>query len=454
MFRVSQSVFMEKLFVAKNPTVGAIEYSKKVSRFLAGRNERFASAAVYTDVLTRCSGQAASAALFGRAAGYVERGAFDLALEDISAGLASAGGNSALIGLGTALRLKAHYAKLDASVANMVVSGAADDVSVANNKKLVREDLDSLVAATPGCWLRGIARTEFKLADGKFEDASKSFKAIVDIIASRLQENAILDESEANVAASAASIIALQAEAGSKPSQEAISALKTQLAVEKLNDDEVIALAEVLHSAATTHHFMDFFPVSDKYTVWNSQEAQRINAALNLEHGLTAKIDAAVDSFVAEKPAEVFSGTTKDLLSILDGKEPIVPALLRAKATRRDRSDIDGVFAKIDKAAPKMSKVELVRCLSEQMMFRAMVGQAVALEECNDLTGAIDVLNKVIEGNKYLHMWRALEARGRCYRKFGKMDDAEADFKTLFSLKKNSARDIPAVDSYRTKSVF
>ena len=454
MLRGSQSMCMEKLFVAKNPTVGAIEFSKKVSRFLGGRNDRLASAAVYSDLVSRCSGQAAAAAYFGRAADYITRGANDVALADISAGLAAAGGNASLIGLGTALRLKAHYAKLDASVANMVVSGAADDVSVSENKKAVRADLETLRTATPGCWLRSIAHTEFKLADGKFEDASKAFDGIVNIISSRLKENAVVDETEANVATSAASIIALQVEAGSKPSKEALDSLKSQLGGDKLSDDDIIALAEVLHSAASTHHLLDFFPESEKYSIWTSAEAQRINAALNLEHGLAAKVDAAVGAFTPVKPTEAFTGDHKDLLAILDGKDAIVPALLRAKATRRDRSDIDGVFAKLDKSIPKMSKVELVRSLSEQMMFRAMVGQAVALEETHNISDAINILSKVVDGNKYLHMWRALEARGRCYRKFGKMDEAEADFKALFALKKNANRDIPSVDSYRTKSVF
>jgi tetratricopeptide (TPR) repeat protein len=213
-------------------------------------------------------------------------------------------------------------------------------------------------------------------------------------------------------------------------------------------------LAEVLHAAASTHHLMDFFPESEKYTTWTSSEAQKLSAALSLEHGLAAQVDAAVGAFSPSKPAQAFSGDHKELLSILDGKEPIIPALLRAKATRRDTSDIDGVFSKLDKSIPKMSKVELVRNLSEQMMFRAMVGQAVALEETNSIPEAIHILSKVVDGNRYLYMWRALEARGRCYRKFGKMDEAEADFKALFALKKNANRDIPSVDSYRTKSDF
>lgn len=438
------------------PAAGQVDFHKKVNRLLGGSSAVFASIASYSQIVTSAKSDAAvAAARLGRAEGYIARGALKAALEDVNAVIKAPSASAPeLTALAAAMRLRINNALLAEAEQVMLGSDGSNASEVSNLRGLVANDFDFLSCKREGCQLTAIAKAEFLIAQGKYAEAV----TLLDGAISRFSTPAPVAGSASPVVASeanAADIVAFQNDHEVTPAKEAVAALKTKLGLAK--DEEAVALAAVFSAATADHVYIDFFGPSGRYALWRSPAAEAVRSALGHVGGVSPAIDKAINHYTPSRPA-----TTVDIEAALKASKPVLGSL----STLPKSSDaalagiIDSLAASCkDYAAVAPKTPEQFAAfhaeLREQIVLRCKTNKAVCLTELKQEAAAVALLDEVVLGDKYLHMWKAFLARGRANKASGHVDAAEGDLKKLFALKlTHHNHDVPLKDEYRTKSVF
>eukprot|EP00758_Cryptobia_borreli_P004803 Tbor_TRINITY_DN4590_c0_g1::TRINITY_DN4590_c0_g1_i1::g.15815::m.15815 len=480
MFRLMKILCAEKatpnLCTIKLPGKHAIEVQHTISRIIAPKVIKFGTLSNFDHILKGkdVSPTAATAAHLGRAIDIISRGMPKAALVDIDAVIASAEANDQDFAFfAKALRLKAHNKMLDNAEGKMMM-GSTNEIEVSDLRSEVRADIEALSKCRPNCWLVALAKAEFVLVEGHYEQAIDGFNAIINTLHRKIRESglSVIDDSES---VHPACIVAYQLQRGINPSKETLVDAKKKLGVTgAVVDEYVYGLCEVVDAAFTSHHMVEYFPIHEEYNLWvKSPEveatANRITGAdLTRDTGMGVTL-SALQGLKLEKPMEAFHGAENELNKLLNSNEPIVPSeLLRRFGTPGKITTSDDSYAEMMKSIeshfkktpstgvrPLTEDEAVVQSLLQQMLYRTQVSKAVALEHLEKIPEALDVLNSVISANKYLYMWKALSARGRMLKAIGKFEEADKDFKLLFSIKmKDSGYDVPRCDVNRTVSAF
>eukprot|EP00744_Colponema_vietnamica_P011944 GILI01016784.1.p1 GENE.GILI01016784.1~~GILI01016784.1.p1 ORF type:complete len:451 (-),score=149.47 GILI01016784.1:152-1504(-) len=439
------------------PSVGSFEAHKRVNRLLGGRNEQFASIATYSQLVSEGkSDLVIAAARLGRAQGFISRGAFKAALDDVNAVIKNPASQAPeLTTLAAALRLKINNALLDVAEETMLGSDGGNANEVSDLRGAVSNDLEFLANKRQGCQLTALAKAEFLIAQGKYEEAAKILEGVVERFSTPAPAAGSASQVTAD-ASNAADIVAYQLAHEATPSSDALALLKTKFGVTK--NEDATALASVFAAANADHVYIDFFSPTDRYALWRSDAAQAVRKSLGHYGGVSSEIDSAVNGYKVPRPT-----ATIDVEAALKGTKPILSTLTSTLPKSKDES-FSAILNKLTESckqysdsAPKTPEqwASFFAELREQIVDRSKTNRAVCLTQIKKESEAIPLVSEVIKSDKYLHMWKAFLARGRANQSSGKVEAAEADLRSLFELKLAPYNhDVPLKDEYRTKSVF
>lgn len=438
------------------PSIGSFEAHKRVNRLLGGRNEQFASIATYTQLATEGkSDLVVAAARLGRAQGFINRGAFKAALDDVNAVIKNPVPQAPeLTTLAAALRLKINNALLDSAEDKMVTSDGSNANEVSDLRGAVSNDLEFLASKRQGCQLTALAKAEFLMAQGRYSDAVTILDGVIERFSTPAPGAGATDPVSAD-ASNASDIVAYQLAHDTKPSTEITNIIKAKVGVTK--KEEAVALAAVFAAANADHVYIDFFSPTDRYALWRSDAAQSVRKSLGHYGGVSESIDHAVNGFKAHRPEK-----TVDVEAALKDSKPILSSLSTLPKSNDEafKSLLNQLTESCKQYADEEPKTAEQWAafnaeLRQQIVDRSKTNKAVCLTQLKRESEAIALLNEVIKGDKYLHMWKAFMARGRANQSSGKVEDAESDLRSLFELKLAPYNhDVPLKDEFRTKSVF
>lgn len=112
-------------------------------------------------------------------------------------------------------------------------------------------------------------------------------------------------------------------------------------------------------------------------------------------------------------------------------------------------------FANLSTPRAQDELVALESSLLAQAEARAQVGFAAGLAQAGKLDKASAVLDDVITENNYVEIWRAYLLKGNVAKKLGQIEQSDAAFRMLHSLKMQpEGRDLPLRDKFRDISAF
>lgn len=438
------------------PSVGQLDFHKKVSRLIGGNSAVFAPIATYSQLInTSKSDAVVAAARLGRAEGYIARGALKAALEDVTAVIKNPSASAPeLTPLAAAMRLRINNALLAEAEQVMIGSDGGNASEVSDLRGAINNDFEFLSCKRGGCQLTAIAKAEFMIAQGKYQEAL----TLLDGAIQRFSTPAPAAGSASPVAAAednAADIITYQKAHDVEPSKEAVQIIKSKHSLAK--DEEAVALAAVFAAAGADHVFIDFFGPTGRYALWRSPAASSVRKSLGHFGGVADSIDNAINHYAPTRPS-----TTVDIEAALKSSKPVLSSLSTLpKSNDAALASIIGQLTESCKeyaaTGPKTPEefAKFHAELREQIVFRCKTNKAVCLTELKKEQDAVKVLDEVVKADKYLHMWKAFLARGRANKASGHIDAAENDLKKLFALKlTHQNHDVPLKDEYRTKSVF
>lgn len=477
-----------------------VSASLGVSRVLGGKNERFAMAADYKAIAAKATNPAvADVAMLGVALALNRLGLSSEVIE-VTTPLTD-NNNSQLARAAQSLKTRSVYGKLEDARSAALVSGAANEDQVSALNTQVAAELSEL-AKRGNDYGSKLAYAEYLLSSqtpqyGVVDAFSEAFTSIntasgevtktstvsqAAILTQLARYQSAIKSAAANPTLNSKTVQELLAadNAGIPQVQEALAAYKATLGDSALTNQDVLVLATAQASIETSHHHFDFFDNVGDYNLWANgfctPFANQLNSFANPEHGF-ATGKSAFNARVNEigKPVSGnFYGDVKALEAALENKSGDVldniiaqcgVAPTNALATGDESyyaltSTLDKYVANHPSlghggaANTESHLLTLQASAIEQLAFRATVGKAVALERNNKFNESLHQLDVVINENRYLHMWKALLARGRTNRALGHLDAAEKDFATLHKLKAQDGYDIPQLDENRYKSVF
>ena len=488
---------LAKLIAQPEVSSDAVRQFHLTSRILGCRGMKEPNLVALDQIVTKTAGNAQglayATALIGRARSIVLYEKPEQALPDLEAALKSLEPQRASNKLAAdlwftakALHLRANNDILDRHEAAMSVAGAANEEQISSLRLAVKAQYAELRSLCPDCILVGLAEAEFALYQGRSDEAEAELAAI---------EKALLEASKTVPTGSGSSDLSsiayrltresLVAPSASKyVESDSVSSILKTFASEQLKESagasstltpqEIAELVIVLATAENKHHFHDFFPVHDHYKSHPSATAVAIEKEIRFfesPKSLSAVTSEQLKS-VAEKnalptarysPAEVkkFLSTYTvqgkadgDLVSSLVEVFGL-PTVLPGTALAGGLEAVAHQPASATESTDVHAQRQLIGQLFEQLLFRAQVARALSLEKLNRHHEAVKILDHVVEADSFIYMWRAYLARGRIRQHLGQVDEADKDFKKLFSVKKQYiSADIPRRDEHRQKSAF
>lgn len=494
--------------------MSAIEASRTVSRFLGGSKARGAPLASLNSAVAKSEGKSVSAAAahIARATALLNRplalDSLNSVLEDVSAAveaLKTAPANSKeaklLHRLALALRLRALNNLLDEKEHTMLISGATNEVEVSNARTHVRDAYEALLKVTPNDPFVLLGYAEFQLYQGEAEAALATATKAEELFneeAARLTKvaNETVASPENSTPASivafkvTTSLPAVDVSAVKSPivkdtlsvlserpnvTEEELNALRQQLdAPASLTNDELLCLASAVDNAEKGQNFLEFFPLTETYQNWSSEASLDVaHAVESFMYGKGVTLSSEELAPLAKKPASTFYASTTELKKIIEGKsnsdflDEVVAKFGEGPKSSLAATDnaFWGVVGRLSGEGhcnfsggsfPSIQRhFKLATQLIDQLQYRVAVAKALAEDQLKNSRKALELLDSVVDANEFVYMWKVFLARGRVRQGLGMVNEADADFKTLFKLRKAYAgADIPLRDENRTKSVF
>ncbi|KAH9598841.1 hypothetical protein LSM04_002408 [Trypanosoma melophagium] len=483
MFRVG-SIFRAALASHRPVLSASISTRGVVKRILGDRSNRVPNLSAINSVITKTKGQGLPgvASLVGRAAFYVKCKNAEAAIAEIDKVLPEIKDED-LKRLALGVRLQARNDLLDLKEGALRVEGGTTELEVSTIRSALREDYQALKAASPGCWLVELAVAEYCLYEGKVEEAYNCFRDVEDKIEKFLasfkantsfSEVASLENTDPSlllafqlgrmhdtegVKVSASTIVdeAIKGIMEDESVKKSLDAFKKELGT-NLTNEETYELAYVMEAAKIRHHFHDYFPLDGEYNDWNSESASKtkekiIHAYAPQSAPLEEKILEKVKNSVPSQPFYAPEDQLRKFLSSSSGSKNFL-AELRANfgagpesvLAKSDEAYFDAMNA-LGKAEVSanvagsslypLEQREISRKLARQLLYRTQVNIAVALTQLDRIHEAIQILDKVINEDEYIYMWRAYLARGEANKRLGVISKADKDFRQLSKLKKS-----------------
>ncbi|ORC90150.1 succinate dehydrogenase flavoprotein subunit [Trypanosoma theileri] len=455
-----------------------------VKRILGDRSNRVPNVSAMDSVITKTKGQGLPglASLVGRAAFFVKCKNAEAAIAEIDKVLPQIQDED-LKRLALGVRLRARNDLLDLKEAALRVEGGSTELEVSTIRSALREDYKALKSASPGCWLVEMAVAEYCLYEGKLEEAYDAFRDVEGKIGKFIEslkkttsfsEVASLENTDPSlllafhlnrmhdtegVKVSASKIVdeAIKSIMNDESVKISLEAFKKELGM-NLTDEEAYELAYIMEAAKIRHHFHDYFPLDGEYNDWNSESASKakekiIHAYAPQSALLEDKILEKVKNSVPPQPFYAPEDQLRKFLSSTTGSKNYLAEL---KATFG--SGPESVLAKSDESYFDAMKTlenaqvsanvagsslypleqrEICQKLARQLLYRTQVNIAVVLTQLDRLQEAIQILDKVINEDEYIYMWRAYLARGEANKRLGVISKADKDFRQLSKLKKS-----------------
>ncbi|KAG8346682.1 hypothetical protein ERJ75_000134900 [Trypanosoma vivax] len=459
----------------------SIHASVAVAQLLGNRGRPIPNISVINSLLAKTGGQGlcGSACIIGKAQFFVYRKNPGIAVAEIDKVLPGIC-DEAVKRLAIGVRLLARNELLDVKEAGARVEGGATELDVSSLRAALKEDYRALKEASPGCWLVELGLAEYCLYEGSAEEAYVSFckvesdleefmssirqpKSVPEAHTQELKHLCLLLTFLLNRAnsvdvptSSFSPLVGISVEAmkGVDSFKDTLLAFKKMLDV-PLDDEEAIEVAHILESAYIRHHFHDFFPMDGDYDTWHSKSSRSLEgkirnnfiptkAYLSNETLETVRRSVLHEAFYApeDKLRAFLSSEHQDLIAELRstfGRGPGASlsnhdeVYLSAARTLEQAS-----FSAHSAASPAYAAQQLGVAwqLAHQLLYRTRVNVAAALIQLDRLQEAVRILDAVIEGDDYIHMWRAYLMRAEAHKKLGLVSKSDKDFRQLSKLKK------------------
>lgn len=453
----------QSLGILKPCLASAVPAEAAVQRFIGLSSARFYNVSLLHSISEKTSGVAKDAA--DAASAYLSLLSFNptQAIESINK-IQSKISDPTVLRFAIGVRLRARNELLDIKETALTVSCGSSESEVSDIRSLIKEDLQLLKEASPGCWLVQLAEAEFLLYTGKINEALEQFRDVEEKCTEYLSKSIhVTNEVATSKNPDAFSFIGLQLRRlgvlhGNSLDFEdphvsnTLKQFKSLLEL-TISDEEATELAYVLEAVHARHHFQEYFPLQEDYDVWNSESAEKAKWLIN-EFLCPSDISFQENELGSFGNSVSQFSTKTDLTSLLSkvsqNESPVATlrAALGTKAHPSSRTDsfmkafenIQNSVASYETSGSEefaKNRNTIAKSLALQLLYRTKVQIGVALIEKERYHDAIDSLSPVINADEYIYMWRAFLARSRAHKALGNITESDRDLKKMKGLKKS-----------------